>query len=132
VEANFPGLDVARPDLDPDRRTLFHPIPLFLSPLDVAHIDEGADRIAVETPRGSQGFRKRVACVQNRILAVLLWRDRDDDNLLGSDAGRKHQAVVVRMRHDQGADEACGNTPRGGVRELLCALAGGEADLLRL
>ena len=131
LHADLAGLDVAGADLDADRYALFDPIPLLYAAANIAGIDVNANRIAAES-LAAQRFGQRLAGIEHCLAAVFLRRDWQNDDLLGRDARRQDQPVVVRVRHDQRADQAGGNTPRSRVRVLHRAVAAGERNVLRL
>lgn len=57
-----------------------------------------------------------------------MLRDRDDRELDQGDLRRQHEAVVVAVHHDDRADHAGGNAPRGLVRVLQRVVAARERD----
>ena len=131
LDADLAGLDVARADLDADGHALFHPLPLLHAAVEIAGIDMDADRVALEM-LVAEGFCECLAGVEHGCAAVLLGRDRQDHDLLGGDARWQDQAVIVRVRHDERADQAGGDPPGSGVGVLDAAVAAGEGDVLRL
>ena len=58
--------------------------------------------------------------------------DRDDDHLDRGDMGRQHEAVVVGVGHDEGADEAGAHTPGRGpdILGLVVLVEEGDAEAL--
>ena len=78
----------------------------------------------------AKGFGQGMAGSDDRLAGILLGSDRQDDDLLSGHAGWKHQSVIVRVGHDQGADQAGGYTPRSGVGVLDLTVAAGERDIL--
>ena len=68
---------------------------------------------------------------QNRVARLGLRRDRQNDDVCRRDARWDDHAVVVRVRHDDGADEACAHAPARRPRKLLGAVARGELDAAR-
>jgi len=70
--------------------------------------------------------------VDDGLFGVLFWSDRNDDDLLRRDGWRKDEAIIIGVRHDERSDEAGGNTPRGGVDELVLVVSIDEGDLLSL
>ena len=58
-----------------------------------------------------------------------MLRDGHDHYLHRRDARRQHETVVVAMGHNQAADDARGETPRGLVGVLLLVVLVGEGDV---
>ena len=81
---------------------------------------------------GAEGACQFLAVVQNGLAAFFLGRNGDDDDLLGSHAGRADQAVVVGVHHDERTDHAGGDAPGAGPGELLGIVPPGKADVLGL
>ncbi len=67
----------------------------------------------------------------HRRALVLVLPDRHDDDLNRRQSRRKDQAVVVRVGHDQRADQARGGAPRRSPGILLAVIGGGVLDVER-
>ncbi len=80
----------------------------------------------------AERFGEGLAGLEDGFLRFLLRGDGDDDDVLGCDAGREDQPVVVGVRHDEGADQAGRDAPRGGVDVFLLPVPPGEGDVLGL
>ena len=61
--------------------------------------------------------------------ALLMLGDGDDHDLDRSDSGGQHQAVIITVGHNNGADDAGRHTPAGLVRILQGIVAVGELDI---
>ena len=101
-------LEVAGADLEAHRHALALPLEVLgarLHPVALVDLDEEAvvAQVLGDLVRGLEDGRALL------VLAV----DRHDHHVDGGHARRQHEAVVVRVRHDQGADQARGDAPAG-------------------
>ena len=79
----------------------------------------------------AEGFCQGMAGIEDGLTGFFLRGHRKNNNLLRSDARRQHESVVIRVRHDERADEPGANTPTGRPRIFLAAGATGEVDVRR-
>lgn len=105
LDAELVCFEIARADFDADRHAFFHPFPFFHSAGEVAGVYVDAEWVAMERLI-SECRGEGLAGVEDRLLGVFLGGDGEDDDLLGRDAWREDEAIVIRVCHDQGADEA--------------------------
>lgn len=117
LEADFAFLEVTGSDFDAEGNAFFDPFPFFGAAAEVAVIDEDAEVFA-SVGLFAKALGEGVAGLGDRLAGVFFGGDGNDDDLLRGDAGWKDEAVVVGVDHDEGADEAGGNAPRGGVDKL--------------
>ena len=130
LKADLALLKVARADFHPKRNAFFNPLPFLDAATEVAVIDVHAESFSAVGLFAEAGGESLTG-IDHCFLGVFLGRDGNDDNLLGRDARREDQAIVVGMRHDQGANQAGGKAPRSGVDMLLFIIAIDEGDVLR-
>ena len=122
---------IAQADLHAHGHAFFDPLPALHAAAEVALVHMHAHGLAAEGLFAK--FRsERVARGEDGVAHLGLRRDGDDDDLLGRDARREHRAVVIRVRHDDGADEPRAYAPGRGPRILVLVLARDELDLARL
>lgn len=110
LDAEFAGFDVAGSDFDADGDAFFDPLPFFHAAAEVAGVDVDADGFAV-IGLVAEGIREGFAGGEDGFAGVFLGGDGEDDDVLGCDARGEHEAVVIGVCHDEGADEACGDAP---------------------
>ena len=104
LEADLAFLEVAWSDFDSKRNAFFDPLPLFDTATEVTGVDRDSEKfLSVGLLAEARG--EGLAGIDNRFLGFLLGSDRDDDDLLGRDAWRKNEPVIIGMSHDEGADE---------------------------
>ncbi len=125
-EGQFAVLDLVGTDLDPERNAVeFVLVELEPGIALVAVVEFDADLGGIEVVRDALG-------VLEHVVHGVLLPDRDDDDLRGGHPRRKHQSLLVRVGHDQRAERAPRDPPRGRVRESLVLVLVGERDVERL
>ena len=129
LEADGAFFQVPGADFQAHGHSLLHPFPFLGAAAQVAPVHQYAERLAMEI-LGAEGACQFLAVVQNGLAAFFLGRNGDDDDLLGSHAGRADQAVVVGVHHDERTDHAGGDAPGAGPGELLGVVPPGKADVL--
>ena len=72
------------------------------------------------------------AVIDDRRILFGVAQHRHDHDLIGRDARRDAQAVIIAMGHDEPADHAGRHAPAGRLRQFLAALGILETDILRL
>src|SRR3546814_3764760 len=95
--------DVARTDLQDDRRALLDPAPALGLRLVRAGVEQHAQRLAKGVERLQLGLNAP-AIIEDCGILFIVAQHRDDDDLVRRDARRTAQPVVVAMRHDDAAD----------------------------
>ncbi|MDB6071604.1 MAG: hypothetical protein JWL81_2775, partial [Verrucomicrobiales bacterium] len=120
--------EVAGADFDADGHALFDPFPVPGAAGEVAPVDLDAEGFAAGG-QGAEFLAEGIAGVQDGLFAIFFRGDGEDDNLVGGDAGRQDEAIVIAVGHDEGADEAGADAPGGGPGELARAAAAGELDV---
>lgn len=129
AEADAAFFEVAGADFQTDGDAFFDPFPFFGAAAEVACVDVDADGHAVEGD-GAEGGGELLTVGDDGVACVGLGGDGDDDDLLGCDAGRADEAVVIGVGHDEGADHAGGDAPGGGPGVLAFVVAAGKGDVL--
>ena len=123
--------DVPRADLGAQRHPAFHVLPVLLATPQVAIIDPSP--YAAATKRlGVQLLQKAFAIGQNLRAFCLVAVDRQEHQVLGRQAGRQHQTIVVAVDHDQSPDQPRRDTPGSRPGEHLLAVLVLELDPLGL
>jgi len=111
---------VARADFDEEGDAFLDPLPDFVAAAEVAGVHFDFEGLVVIAD-GAQFGTEFLAVFQNFGARLFFVHDGEDDDLRGRELGRKDEAVVVAMGHDDATDKTRGDAPRGGPGEFLLA-----------
>ena len=101
---------VARTDFQAHGYAFLDPAPHFLAAAFVTFVDDDADR-TIRVALCAQFLSDAIAIFEHAGLLIVGAEDRDDHDLRRRHPRRQDQTVVVRVGHDQTADQTRGHTP---------------------
>ena len=118
TDRDLARFQITRPELDPQRHAFLDPFPIFHAAAEIAPVDLHFDRRA-EVALARSCAASLSAASQTAARRLFLRRDRHNHDMSRRNPRRQDQSIIVRVRHDEGADHPRGHAPARRPAKLL-------------